>query len=103
VKRKWPGKVIVLERGKRYGLGEFPRSPRDFARNFWVLSGDSTRRPRHVRKAARRNGGDLYGMFDVRNYQHMDIVVCAGLGGDTGGCCAAVRCGTDVPEYGFLE
>ena len=56
-----------------------------------------------MRKAARRNGGDLYGMFDVRNYQHMDIVVCAGLGGDTGGCCAAVRCGTDVPEYGFLE
>jgi cholesterol oxidase len=77
--RKWPGKVVVLERGKRYGLGEFPRAPADFARNFWALR-DYTPRPRHVRKAARK-AGELHGMYDVRNYDHMDVVVCAGVGG----------------------
>lgn len=77
--RKWPGKVVVLERGKRYGLGEFPRAPGDFRRNFWVLS-DRTPRPRHIRKAVRKDG-ELHGMYDVRNYDHMDVVVCAGVGG----------------------
>jgi cholesterol oxidase len=77
--RKWPGKVVVLERGKRYGLGAFPRAPGDFARNFWVLP-DGTPRPRHVRKAAVKTG-ELHGMYDVRNYGHMDVVVCAGVGG----------------------
>jgi cholesterol oxidase len=79
--RHWPGKVVVLERGKRYGLGEFPRAPADFARNFWVLP-DRTPRPKHVCKAARRAGArELHGMYDVRNYDHMDVVVCAGVGG----------------------
>jgi cholesterol oxidase len=77
--RSWPGKVVVLERGKRYGMGEFPRAPADFARNFWALP-DRTPRPRHVRKAARKSG-ELHGMYDVRNYDHMDVVVCAGVGG----------------------
>jgi cholesterol oxidase len=77
--RKWPGKVVVLERGKRYGLGEFPRTPADFARNFWALP-DHTPHPNHVRKAAGK-GGELHGMYDVRNYDHMDVVICAGVGG----------------------
>ena len=77
--RKWPGKVTVLERGKRYGLGEFPRAPGDFRRNFWVLP-DGTRRPGHVRRAAGKDG-ELHGMYDVRNYDHMDVLVCAGVGG----------------------
>jgi cholesterol oxidase len=77
--QKWPGKVVVLERGKRYGLGEFPRAPADFGRNFWVLP-DRTPHPRHVRKAARKHG-ELHGMYDVRNYDHMDVIVCAGVGG----------------------
>jgi len=77
--RKWPGKVVVLERGKRYGLGEFPRAPGDFARNFWVLP-DRTPHPGHVRKAAGKTG-ELHGMYDVRNYDHMDVVICAGVGG----------------------
>lgn len=77
--RKWPGKVVVLERGKRYGLGEFPRAPSDFRRNFWVLP-DRTPHPRHVRKAAKETG-ELHGMYDVRNYDHMDVVICAGVGG----------------------
>jgi len=77
--RNWPGKVVVLERGKRYGLGEFPRAPADFARNFWALR-DGAPRPKHVRKAAQKTG-ELHGMYDVRNYDHMDVVVCAGVGG----------------------
>ena len=77
--RKWPGKVVVLERGKRYGLGEFPRSPSDFARNFWVLP-DRTPHPARIRRAAGKNG-ELHGMYDVRNYDHMDVVICAGVGG----------------------
>jgi len=77
--RKWPGKVVVLERGKRYGLGEFPRAPGDFARNFWVLP-DRTPHPAHVRRAAEKHG-ELHGMYDVRNYDHMDVVICAGVGG----------------------
>jgi cholesterol oxidase len=77
--RKWPGKVVVLERGKRYGLGEFPRAPGDFRRNFWVLP-DRTPHPGHVRRAAGK-AGELHGMYDVRNYDHMDVVVCAGVGG----------------------
>jgi len=77
--RRWPGKVVVLERGKRYGLGEFPRAPADFARNFWVLP-DRTPRPPHIRRAAGKNG-ELHGMYDVRNYRHMDVVICAGVGG----------------------
>jgi len=77
--RKWPGKVVVLERGKRYGLGEFPRAPGDFARNFWV-SPDRPHHPGHVRRAAGKTG-ELHGMYDVRNYDHIDVVICAGVGG----------------------
>lgn len=33
--KKWPGQVLVLERGKRYELGGFPREPHAMARNFW--------------------------------------------------------------------
>jgi cholesterol oxidase len=77
--KKWPGKVVVLERGKRYGLGQFPRAPGDFNRNFWVLR-NGTPHPRHVRKAARESG-DLHGMYDIRKYRNMDVVICAGVGG----------------------
>ncbi len=77
--RKWPGRLVVLERGKRYGLGEFPRAPDDFRRNFWVRP-DHTPHPRHVRRAAGK-AGELHGMYDVRNYDHMDVVICAGVGG----------------------
>jgi cholesterol oxidase len=81
--KRWPGQVVVLERGKRYGLGEFPRAPHDFGRNFWALSGEFKRsaRPRGVKKAAAKRGGELRGLFDVRNYEHLDVVVAAGLGG----------------------
>ncbi len=78
--RKWPnGGVLVLERGKRYPMGSFPRTPHAFARNFWSLSSETVRRPAHIEKT--RGNGDLRGMFDVRNYGHMDVVISAGFGG----------------------
>jgi len=80
--KKWPGgKVLILERGKRYPMGSFPRKPHDFARNFWAQSGEQTRRPRHIRRLVEETGEDSRGIFDVRNYKHMDVVIGAGLGG----------------------
>jgi cholesterol oxidase len=73
--KKWPGKVLVLERGKRYPLGSFPRSPHDFARNFWNLPEERKLRP------GKMAASEAHGMFDVRNYRHLDVVVGAGLGG----------------------
>jgi cholesterol oxidase len=80
--KKWPEKgVLILERGKRYPLGSFPRKPHNFARNLWALSDDSTPRPRHVRRLVKRTGKDSREIFDVRNFKHMDAVVAAGVGG----------------------
>lgn len=76
--KRWPGKVLVLERGKRYPMGSFPRTPHDFARNFWNIidvPGEKRPRPRQMKNA------EQHGLFDVRNYRHMDVVLCAGLGG----------------------
>jgi len=79
--KKWDrGRVLILERGKRYPMGSFPRKPHDFAHNFWALAGERTRRPRHVRRLIER-GEESHGIFDVRNFPHMDAVVGAGLGG----------------------
>jgi cholesterol oxidase len=42
--RKWPGRVLILERGGRYPKGSFLRSPRDAIRSFWdVTPEDSSR------------------------------------------------------------
>lgn len=65
--QRWPGEVHLLERGKRYPKGSFPRSPHDFARNFWA--------------APKRKARPLDGLFDIRNFRRMDVVVAAGLGG----------------------
>jgi len=79
--KKWDrGRVLVLERGKRYPMGSFPRKPHDFAHNFWALAEERVHRPRHVRRLVER-GEESHGIFDVRNYKHMDAVVGAGLGG----------------------
>jgi cholesterol oxidase len=43
--KKWP-RVLVLERGKRYPMGSFPRSPHDFTRNFWCQRKEMVKRPR---------------------------------------------------------
>ncbi|HYO60428.1 MAG TPA: GMC family oxidoreductase [Actinomycetota bacterium] len=55
--------VCVLERGKRYGPGEFPRSPTEMSGNFW----DPSR--------------GLQGMFDIWSFSGIRAVVCSGLGG----------------------
>ena len=73
--KKWPGKVMVLERGKRYPMGSFPRTPHDMARNFWNLPVELRRHPRQ------KSAEETHGLFDIRNYDNIDAVVCAGLGG----------------------
>jgi cholesterol oxidase len=79
--KKWDGgRVLIFERGKRYPMGSFPRKPHDFAYNFWAIAGERVRRPPHLRRLVDR-GVESHGIFDVRNYRHMDVVVGAGLGG----------------------
>lgn len=56
-------RVCVLERGKKYPPGSFPRSPRDMARNFW------------------EPGSGLFGMFDLWSFRHFEALVSSGLGG----------------------
>jgi cholesterol oxidase len=73
--KRWPGRILVLERGKRYPMGAFPRTPKGIAENFWNLPTEDRARPRHVPKR------QMHGMFDVRSYHGLDAVVCAGLGG----------------------
>ncbi|MFC5181290.1 GMC oxidoreductase [Actinomadura harenae] len=55
--------VVLLERGRPYPPGSFPRSPAEMSRAFWE--------PR----------AGLYGMFDVWRFDGCDSVVSAGLGG----------------------
>jgi cholesterol oxidase len=55
--------VCVLERGRPYPPGSFPRSPRDLSRNLW----DPT--------------AGLYGMFDVWSFRGIEALVSSGLGG----------------------
>jgi cholesterol oxidase len=55
--------VCVLERGKAYPPGSFPRSPWEMGRNFWDPS------------------EGLHGMFDVWSFRGIGAVVASGLGG----------------------
>ncbi|MDO9103750.1 MAG: GMC oxidoreductase [Methylovulum sp.] len=73
--KKWPGKVLLLERGKRYPKGSFPRSPRGMADNFWNIPLEVRKKPKNMTLK------ETHGMFDVRNFDHIDALVCAGLGG----------------------
>lgn len=73
--KKWPRGVLVLERGKRYELGAFPRTPHDMARNFWNPAFEKRDRPKAVARIRQ------HGLFDVRNYKKIDVVLGAGLGG----------------------
>ncbi|TPG32791.1 GMC oxidoreductase [Mycolicibacterium hodleri] len=56
-------RVCLLERGKAYPPGSFPRTPDGMAKNFWDPS----------------NG--LHGMFNVWSFDHVDAIVSSGLGG----------------------
>src|SRR4051812_23792088 len=55
--------VCLLERGKAYPPGSFPRTPDEMAKNFWDPS------------------GGLYGIFNVWSFEHVDAIVSSGLGG----------------------
>src|SRR5918911_1619171 len=56
-------RVCLLERGKAYPPGTFPRTPAGLARNFWDPS------------------EKLYGMFDVWSFSGIESLVSSGLGG----------------------
>jgi cholesterol oxidase len=56
-------RVCVLERGKPYPPGSFPRSPRQMAGNFWD--------PRR----------GLQGLFEIWTFRGLEAVVASGLGG----------------------
>jgi cholesterol oxidase len=55
--------VCVLERGKPYPPGSFPRSPWEMSRNFWDPS------------------EGLHGLFDVWSFRGLGGIVASGLGG----------------------
>ncbi len=73
--KKWPAKVMLLERGKRYPMGSFPRKPHDMATNFWNIVREGRQRPKNF------GSDDMHGLFDIRIFEHIDAMVCAGLGG----------------------
>ncbi|HTG33985.1 MAG TPA: GMC oxidoreductase [Thermoanaerobaculia bacterium] len=95
--KRWPGKVMVLERGKRYPMGAFPRAPHDFARNFWNLCdvpGEQRPRPKEMQDS------EAHGLFDIRNFHRMDVVLSAGLGG---GSLIYANVFMEPPEHVFDE
>jgi cholesterol oxidase len=55
--------VLVLERGRPYPPGSFARSARAMSDSFW----DPPQR--------------RYGLFDLRAFDHLDVLVASGLGG----------------------
>ncbi|MEO7421420.1 MAG: GMC oxidoreductase [Ornithinibacter sp.] len=55
--------VVVLERGRSYPPGSFPRSPSGTAKNFWDP------------------GAGRHGLFDIWGFEGLDGVVSSGLGG----------------------
>ncbi|MEV0156911.1 GMC oxidoreductase [Micromonospora sp. NPDC050686] len=56
-------RTVVLERGRSYPPGSFPRTPQEVGRAFWDPS------------------EGLYGLFDVWTFRGLESVVASGLGG----------------------
>src|SRR5262245_6691170 len=56
-------RVCLLERGRLYPPGSFPRSPYRMKANFWDPS------------------EGRYGLFNVWSFQGIDVIVSSGLGG----------------------
>lgn len=74
--KQWPGGgVLILERGRRYPKGSFPRTPHDMSQAFWNVPEEPHPRPLDV-----ENNGST-GLFDIRDYAEIDVVLCAGYGG----------------------
>ena len=72
--KKWPGgKVLVFERGKRYPMYSFARTPHEMSKNFWNIPSET--------KGGNPQDEETKGLFDIRNFKRMDAVISAGLGG----------------------
>jgi cholesterol oxidase len=56
-------RVCLLERGRAYPPGSFPRTPRELSRSFWDPSEGH------------------YGMYNVWSFDKLGALVCSGLGG----------------------
>ncbi|HRE17866.1 MAG TPA: GMC family oxidoreductase N-terminal domain-containing protein [Rhodocyclaceae bacterium] len=78
--KRWPGKVLLLERGKEYPLGSFPRSPHGLGDNVWYQP-SAEGRGRARRAKPRRKADISTGLFDIRHFDQIDTVTAAGLGG----------------------
>lgn len=76
--KRWPGKILLLERGKEYALGSFPRSPHGLGDNVWCDPNSTSRRG--VKKKGSTTGPST-GLFDIRHFDEIDTVTAAGLGG----------------------
>ena len=77
--KKWPdGQVLILERGKRYPMASFLRSPHDTIKNLWNVA-DEKRVP--MQPLNKQQGGNTLGVFDLRTYKKMDALIAAGFGG----------------------
>lgn len=61
--QKWGNKVLLLERGRRYPMASFARSPKQIADSFWSIDGNAVKRPKHIQDKK------LRGLFDIRNYK----------------------------------
>jgi cholesterol oxidase len=60
----WAGlSVCLLERGKKYAPGDFPRNPYEMRFNFWDP------------------GKGLHGLFNIWSFKGTDAIVSSGLGG----------------------
>ncbi|MEM9455273.1 MAG: GMC family oxidoreductase N-terminal domain-containing protein [Myxococcota bacterium] len=72
--RKWPGAVMMAERGRRYPQGSFPRDAQSLVEAIRRDPDDHTPRPLPL-------PGTSNGLFDVRSYSGMDVLVANGYGG----------------------
>mgnify|MGYP003685506281 CR=1 FL=1 len=72
--KQWPGKVMIVERGNRYPKGSFPRTQEQF-KNI-VRSHPKDKVPSVVSLPEPSNG-----VFEMRNYEGMDVIVANGYGG----------------------
>jgi cholesterol oxidase len=74
--REWHADVLVLERGRRYPMGSFPRSPKAMSEAFWNVPFEDAARPGKGLDERPQTG-----LFDIREGRHINAVLGAGLGG----------------------
>lgn len=55
--------TALLERGRPYPPGSFPRNPHEMSRAFWEPK------------------DELFGLFDIKSFRKLEAVVSSGLGG----------------------